>query len=85
MQRRLLTGKEHIPARTFGIRQAAPHEVINLVGDYVDEVGSVIEQGLVENDFAASEKTRREYLMAGTGAKFKLAAVGAQFAVKANR
>lgn len=47
------------------------------MGDDVDEGGSVVQKGLVENDFAASKKTRREDFFAGTRAEFQLAPMGA--------
>jgi hypothetical protein len=69
----LLCGEEVCPGLAFGVWQSSPDEVVDLVGDDGDEVWGVSQKVCVENDFAASEKTRREDFVARAGARFKLA------------
>ncbi len=47
--------------------------MVNLVRDNAYKIRSVTQQISVENDFAASQKTRRENFIAWAGPKTKLA------------
>lgn len=74
-----LLGSEKItPAGALGIGQAAPYEVVNFMRDDVDEVRRMGQQIGIENDFAASEKARRNDFFTGSGAIEQLTAMGPQ-------
>ncbi len=81
----LLCGEKRCPGLAFGIWQTSPNEVIDFVGNDGDEVWSVGEQVCIENDFAASEKTRREDFVARTGASRKLASMCSEVTLKSDR
>ena len=75
MGRTLLCGEEVCPGLAFSVWQASPDEVIDFVGDDGDKVWGVGKKVCIENDFAASEKTRREDFVTRAGTGFKLAPV----------
>lgn len=69
MLRTFLRLEQVVPGQTVRIGELAPDEVIDLVGADVQKVRGVSEERFVKNDFAASEETRREDFIPGTGAK----------------
>jgi len=81
----LLCGEKRCPGLAFGVWQTSPNEVIDFVSDDGNEVWSVGQQVCIENDFAASEETRREDFVAGAGASFKLASMCAEVALEGDR
>lgn len=84
MEGRLFCCEQIEPLLADGVTETAPDEVVDFVREDVDEVGGMGEQILVENDFAASEKTRRENLFSRPVAKGELAAMRAQLPRKTN-
>ncbi len=78
MKGTLLGGEEFAPGGALSIGQATPDKVVNLMRDDVDEVGRMGQQIGVENDFAASDKARREDFFTGSGAIEQLTAMGPQ-------
>lgn len=57
MQRNFLGREQICPSLAFGIREAPPDEVIQLMGEDADEVRGMGKQFLIEDDFAPGQKT----------------------------
>ncbi len=59
--------------------------MVDFMGENVQELGSVVEEGLVKNNFAASQETRRENFIPWARAKLQLSAMRTQVGSKADR
>ena len=84
MGRPLLVGQNVCPGLAFEVWQSSPDEVVNLVGENRDKVWGVGEKVGIENDFAASEKTRREDFVTWPGPSFKLAPMCTEMALESD-
>lgn len=49
--------------------------MVDFMGEDVQEFRGVVEERLVKNNFAASQKTRRENFVSGTGTELQLSAM----------
>lgn len=49
--------------------------MVDFMGENVEEFGSVVEERIIKNNFAASQKTRRENFVSGTGTELQLSAM----------
>ncbi len=84
MGRTLLCSEKVCPGLALGVWQTPPDKVVDFVCDDFDKVWSVSEKIGIENDFAASEKTRREDFVTRAGARLKLAPMGTELALESD-
>ncbi len=84
MQRGLLLFEQECPILAVQIGQTPPDKVIDLVSDDVDEIGRVVQQGFVEDNFATRQKAGGVYGLARPFPEVQLAAMGTQVAGEAD-
>lgn len=82
MGRTLLCSEKVCPGLALGVWQTPPDKMVDFVCDNFDKVWSVREKIGIENDFAASEKARREDFVTRAGTRFKLAPMCSELALE---